>query len=640
MGMNKKSLAFFLLFGFFVFNLQLSAQVKYWVKLKDKNGTPYSIGNPGAFLTQKSVARRTTYNIPVDNSDLPVTPAYIAQIDNVPNVTVLYASKWLNGVVVSIPDKTLAINALSTINGFGFVADTSRVKKYRVDVKDPVNPNPSEDISFERAAETATTVYNYGGSYWQNKQLNVICLHEKGYRGQGMTIAVMDAGFSNVNTYAVFDSLRNNGGILGTRDFVSGAANAYFGSNHGTSVLSCMAGNKPGRTLGSSPLAQFWLLRTEDGASETISEEYNWVRGAEFADSVGADILTTSLGYTDFDIPSQTHTYATLNGRTAPMSIAANMAARKGLFVLNAAGNEGSSSWHYISVAADADSICTVGAIDSLYNVAAFSSVGPTADGRIKPDLVARGSGAWISDGIYDGYPGNGTSFATPILAGAVACFWQANKSLSNMKVLDTLRKIASNPCFPDNSRGWGIPDLCFVPSTNTLTGFAFLRGQTNHSGIKIKFITDTITGAADSTFTSANGSYSVTSPFQKAKIIYSKDKYDLIKYNNGKLSDLGRCLTLKTVSLSLTGGPAEVNFDFTAYVDPANSQLTVQLTKAGYEYISVEVYDLMGKVIFSYKPGNNETTVYFAASSLADEVYLVKVKTSKGTKTKKLLKQ
>ena len=306
--------------------------------------------------------------------------------------------------------------------------------------------------------------FNYGGSYWQNKQLNLDCLHNKGYRGKGVTIAVLDAGFYNVDINPLFDSLRAYGRIIGTRDFVNGGTSVYEDHYHGMAVLSCMAANKPGVIIGSAPDSFYWLLRTEDVNSETLSEEYNWIRGAEFADSVGADILTTSLGYTQFDNSIQDHNYSTLNGKTAPMSIAATIAARKGLFVLNSAGNEGGGSWQYIGVPADADSVCTVGAVDSLGIVANFSSTGPTFDGRIKPDLVARGVGAWVSFSNGQCGPGNGTSFATPILAGAIACFWQSHSNYNNIKLLDTLKKIASNSINPNNSIGWGITNMCTIP--------------------------------------------------------------------------------------------------------------------------------------------------------------------------------
>jgi serine protease AprX len=465
--MNKQTTTTLVLFCFLLSIIPLQSQVKLWVLFKNKNGTPYTIANANDFLSVKSINRRVMYNTPVDQTDLPVTPAYVSQVDNVNNVKVLYASKWLNGVVVSIPmaDLNVAINA---INNLPFVMTLATVNRYAVTYP-KTTPDAGAGAEQQSLKTTNTASFNMGGSYWQNKQMNLECLHDAGYRGKGITIAVLDAGFANVNNSPMYDSLRARGGIIGTRDFVTGGNSVYEDSDHGAAVLSCMAAIKPGVIMGSAPAADYWLLRTEEGAFETLTEEYNWIRGAEFADSVGVDILTTSLGYTTFDNASQNHNYNTLNGRTAPMSIAATMAARKGMFVLNAAGNDGASGWQYICVPADADSICTVGAIDSAGSYASFSSVGPTADGRIKPDLVARGLGAWIasSDGSVC-FPGNGTSFATPVLAGAVACYWQAHRGLNNIQLLKTLKNSASNKNSPNNFIGWGRPDMCsFIVGIN-----------------------------------------------------------------------------------------------------------------------------------------------------------------------------
>jgi subtilisin family serine protease len=286
-------------------------------------------------------------------------------------------------------------------------------------------------------------------------------MHELGFRGQGIVIAVIDAGFENVNTNPVFDSLRNEGRLLGTRDYVQGNTSVNEDYLHGANCLSLIAGNTPGQLIGTAPKAGYWLIRSEDAATEKIIEENNWVVAAEFADSVGADITTTSLGYTTFDNPSQNHVYADLNGRTAVASIAATMAARKGIFVLNAAGNEGGGAWNYIGVPADADSICAVGAVNGSGVHANFSSVGPTSDGRIKPDLSSMGQGSYVcnANGFFSS--GNGTSYATPILAGAVACLWQAHPNRTNMAILHALKVTASQATNPDNIYGWGIPNIC-----------------------------------------------------------------------------------------------------------------------------------------------------------------------------------
>ncbi|MBK9283989.1 MAG: S8 family peptidase [Sphingobacteriaceae bacterium] len=437
--------------------IELSAQTKYWVRFNTKNGTPYSISNPSVFLTARSIQRRVDYSINVHESDLPVNPSFISQIASVPGANVIYASKWLNGVVISATSAAV----LTSINNFSFVSSTTPVTKYKVNF--PEVSNSATPLNYQSKSNAAT--HYYGRSYWQNKQLGLDCIHEQGKKGQGIVIAVLDAGFSGVDINPVFDSLRARGGILGTRDFVSGGNSVYEDHFHGAAVLSIMAAVVPSLIVGTAPQADYWLLRTEDAPTEKIIEEYNWIRGAEFADSVGADILTTSLGYTEFDISSQNHTYATLNGKTAPMSIAATMAARKGMLVLNAAGNEGNNPWNFISVPADADSICTVGAVDSLVLHASFSSKGPTADGRRKPDFSARGVATWVSwqsNGACEA--GNGTSYATPAVAGALACFWQAHKNFNNIKVIDTLKKSSSHHMNPDNEVGWGIPTMCAIP--------------------------------------------------------------------------------------------------------------------------------------------------------------------------------
>ena len=447
--------------------LNAANPVRYWIKFKDKKGTPYSISRPAEFLGAAAIERRVRYNIAVDETDLPVTPEYIQTIENVQNVRVIYASRWLNGVVIQLDSLPLAASALGIINSFSFVEGNKQVQRYQISEGTPDQtynaPPPSTHLrEQESTSSTALSGYSYGGSGAQIRQLQLDCLHEKGYRGQGMTIAVLDAGFRFVNTNPVFDSLRAQNGILGTRDFVAGDNDVYKDKTgtHGTMVLSCLAANKPGAIHGTAPKANYWLLTTE-APKEYLTEEYNWIRGAEFADSVGVDLLTTSLGYTEFDDPAMNHTYLNLNGRTAPLSIAATMAARKGILVLNAAGNERANPWHFISVPSDADSIIAVGAIDSLYREAAFSGVGPTSDGRIKPEFVAIGAGAWVSQTYNETFPANGTSFSTPILAGAVACFWQANKKLTNMDILRELKYRGHNAATPNNNIGWGVPRLC-----------------------------------------------------------------------------------------------------------------------------------------------------------------------------------
>ena len=451
----KKIIFLILIFGFV--KITISQNNKYWVMFKNKNGTPYSVSTPTAYLTAKSILRRTNQSITINSSDLPVTPSYVSQIAAVPSVTVLYRSKWLNGVVVRTNT-----TAIATINTFTFVNNTNAVNRFKIVLPVIEKNQPAPEVLNPNKTNNPAS-YNYGGAAWQEKMIGVDCMHNLGFRGQGMTIAIIDDGFNSVNTNSIFDSLFLENRLLGTRDFVTGDTMVFEDDTHGAYCLSTMAGNQPGKIIGTAPKAKYWLLRSEDVATETISEEYNWIRAAEFADSVGADITTTSLGYTTFDSGLNDHSYSTLNGRTAPMSIAANMAARKGMVVLNAAGNEGQSFWVYVGVPADADSIISVGAVDSLSNHASFSSYGPTFDGRIKPDLSTRGQKALVCGPGANCSFSNGTSFATPILAGAVACLWGAKPGLKNMTLINGLKQYASNSLAPNNSIGWGVPNICYT---------------------------------------------------------------------------------------------------------------------------------------------------------------------------------
>lgn len=450
-------------------SIQAQTSTKYWVKFKDKNGSPYSISNPNDFLSARSIARRTNQSIAVDITDIPVNQTYIDQV-NATGAQVFQRSKWLNAAIVIITN-TVQLNAVNSLTCVLNSSPVARLKKTKAD-------EFTEVVNTNSGKKTKTTSYDYGGSYTQNNQIGADCLHELGYRGQNMIIGVLDNGFSGADINTVFDSLRNEGRILGTRDIVGGNSSVYGGvgdnndGSHGTAVLSCMAGNTPGQLIGTGPKVNVYLIHTEDNAFERPIEECNWIVGAEYADSVGVDIVSTSLGYTSFDSPYTSHVYADLDGRTSVASIASTMAARKGIFVLNAAGNDGNSgTWNRIGIPSDADSICTVGSVNGSGVHSSFSSIGPTADGRIKPELSAMGQGAYVSYTSGSFFGGDGTSFATPILAGAVACLWQANPTKTNMQILEALKASASKTLNPDNNYGWGIPNMCaahnFINGTN-----------------------------------------------------------------------------------------------------------------------------------------------------------------------------
>jgi subtilisin family serine protease len=433
----------------------INAQTKYWVKFKDKNGSPYTISNPSAFLSVKSITRRSAHNINIDLSDIPVNQTYINQV-NATGAIVFQRSKWFNAAIVII-NSPAELNAVNSLN---CVLSSAPVSRYHYTRNEEILPAVSQ---VKKSAASTASAYSYGPSVTQVSQINLDCMHNMGFRGQNMTIAVIDDGFNSVDSNPVFDSLFNEGRVLGTRDIVAGNTSVYEDDSHGAMVLSIMAGNSPGNLIGTAPKANYYLLRSEDVGSEKIIEENNWVVAAELADSLGVDIITTSLGYNTFDNAAQNHTYADLNGRTSVASIGSTMAARKGIFLLNASGNEGQSGWHYIGVPADADSILTIGSVNGSGIHSGFSSVGPTADGRIKPDVSTMGEGTYVCQPSGAFVSGNGTSFACPVMAGAVACLWQAHPDKSNMQVLTAIRNTASMHTNPNNNDGWGIPDLCLA---------------------------------------------------------------------------------------------------------------------------------------------------------------------------------
>ncbi len=432
------------------------APTKYWVRFKDKTGSPYSISTPSVYLSAKSISRRTTQGIAVDMTDIPVNQSYINLV-NATGATVFQRSKWMNAAIVIItsPAQLAAVNALTC------VLSSTPVGRFKRVITDEITNKPTS--SFKTSASSVG--YNYGPSFTQVNQIGADCMHSLGFRGQNVMIAVIDDGFNQADVNPVFDSLRNEGRLLGTRDIVAGNTAVFEDDSHGAMVLSLMAGNSPGNLIGTAPKAKYWLLRSEDALSEKIIEEDNWVVAAELADSLGADITTTSLGYTTFDNPADNHIYANLNGKTSVASIAATMATRKGIFVLNAAGNEGNGAWLYIGVPADADSILTIGSVNSSGIHSSFSSQGPTADGRIKPDVSTMGEGSYVCQPGYNFTSGNGTSFACPIMAGAVACLIQAHPTKTNMQILNAIKSTASKSTSPDNLYGWGIPNLCAANS-------------------------------------------------------------------------------------------------------------------------------------------------------------------------------
>ena len=457
--MKKLTLLLLAMFACAYVQAQIATNI-YWVQFTDKNESPYTIDNPEAYLSQRALERRARLGIEIDEYDIPVNPQYLQAVADC-GVLLLNPSKWLNGVSVYTTDP----NVIETINALAFVEEVRECPAY------PEAQN-NKELSFEKELKASSGSNGardfYGGAHDQVFQLRINELHDMGFDGTGVVIAVLDGGFVGTETHSCFDNMRDEGRLLGIRDFVYGSESVYSQSTHGTSCLSTMGAYDPNNMVGTAPKASYYLIHTEDGESETILEEYNWVSGAEYADSLGVDVCSTSLGYIDFDLSDWDHPIEHFDGHTAPMTIGAEIAASRGIICLNSAGNE-YGGYCTLGIPADAEHILTVGAVNAAGQRADFSSVGPTYDGRIKPDVMAMGEGTYVASGNswWPYYNGNGTSFSCPVMAGAVACLRQARPDASVQEICDAVRMAGNNADNPDSYNGYVIPD--FVAALETL---------------------------------------------------------------------------------------------------------------------------------------------------------------------------
>jgi len=419
----------------------------YWVQLKDKKGTAFSIDKPDAFLSARALQRRARQHIAIDETDLPVSKVYLDTLKK-RGLEIVHTSKWLNGATVRTSDTAL----IRKVAGLSFVALVQLTK--------PGSTTKSSSNKFSSEESNAYDPEKYGNALTQLTQLNGQYLHQVGFRGRGICIAILDGGFYNVDKIAAFDSLRNSNRILGTRDFVDPKSNIYDQSYHGMSVLSCMGGNIPGNLIGTAPDASYYLFRTEDVTSEYLIEEDNWTAAAEYADSLGVDVINSSLGYSQFTDAKMDHTYTDLNGKTTRVTKAANMAFQKGILVFASAGNEGSNAWKRIIAPSDGENVIAVGAVDKKGLRVSFSSVGPAYKGAVKPNVAAMGSGTTLVTSNQVIGSASGTSFSAPVLAGMGACLLQANPYCSVRQIKLAIEQSASQYSKPDSLIGYGIPDF------------------------------------------------------------------------------------------------------------------------------------------------------------------------------------
>lgn len=427
------------------------------MEFTDKDDTPYRIEKPKEFLSREAIERRRKHGISIDERDLPVDPDYRDSIRSHPSVEVLHSSKWFNGITVHCPD-SLHMDSLQRIS---FVEGTRRVRPLRI--PDEVRPEAeARPIRGRRRKEKASWHEGIAPGYAERqlKMIELDHLMELGHRGEGIRIAVMDAGFPGVDRMGAFEHIFREDRYLGGFDAVEGDRYPFRANGHGRAVLSILAGRKENELLGSAPEASYLLCRTEDGSQEQLVEEHHWIAAAEFADSAGVDIISSSLGYTTFDDSSSDHGPSDMDGGTTPITKAADIAASRGMLVVNSAGNYGNSPWGIIGAPADGDSVLAVGSVDSTERYSSFSSKGPSADGRTKPDVMAMGEGTAFLGGDGKVYRGNGTSFSAPLISGAAACLWSAYPDMEPMELYETLEESAHLHASPNDSMGNGIPHL------------------------------------------------------------------------------------------------------------------------------------------------------------------------------------
>ncbi len=512
---------FLLLLSAFFLSTILNAQSTdfktYVVHFSDKGVNMDATVNPSLYLADKAIERRIRQSIAFDQSDIPVNEEYVSSVVKT-GARILTRSRWFNNVVIQASPTMMAeisknpvIAKISMIDDGSYIGVTSKKPFF-----EPEKITPWVNSITKKATND---IYNYGNAYNQINQIKGQFLHNNGFSGQGMTIAVLDAGFNSVDIMTCFDSLRANNQIKGTRDFAQPGNNVYATTmhTHGTSVLSCMGAYVDGQMVGTAPKADYWLIRTEVGEYEKIIEEYFWVSGAEFADSIGADLINSSLGYTEFDPPSTTnHTYADMDGNTTYITQGADKAAEKGILVVNSAGNSGGDfdPWKYIGAPADGDSVFSIGAVDANGYRAGFSSLGPTYDRRIKPTVSGQGQNSSIySPGGLS--IGSGTSFSSPIICGMTACYWQAFPLLNNMEIIEAIKAASNQASAPDSLLGWGIPNYELAYTSLSVTDHSIKVNLTIYPNP----VSDKLTIGFP---TPINGKYSLEILDMQGKIIFS----------------------------------------------------------------------------------------------------------------------
>jgi len=433
--------------------VKIFAQVEdAWVYFKDKPSETTFTNSPLTMLTQRALDRRIRYSISLDYKDIPVETAYVLQVKNTTGITIKARSKWLNALHVQ--------GIQMDINNLLSLSFVSKIEYANKSLNSAGKTNSKQKVIHKNKSLDFTTDFNYGNGANQIQMLNGDVLHQNNFTGEGMQIAIIDAGFPNVDNFSAFQRIRDNNQILGGYDFVNRNTDFYTGHYHGMAVLSTIAGYIDNQFIGTAPDAKFYLFISEDSVNETPLEESLWVEAAERADSLGVDVINTSLGYTSFDNPNYNYVYDDMDGKTTFISRGAEIAFSRGMILVNAAGNEGNDAWHYISAPADAASVLSIGAVNGSGTIAYFSSFGPTSDTRIKPDICAQGANVYIINPSGNIATSNGTSFASPVLTGVITCLWEAFPTKTNAEITQLVKESSHLFTSPTAQEGYGIPNF------------------------------------------------------------------------------------------------------------------------------------------------------------------------------------
>jgi serine protease AprX len=653
-----KKMALCLLVILSITQISKAQSTRYVIKFKDKGTNPYSLSNPSAYLSSRAIARRTRYTIAIDSTDLPVTPRYIDSVQLAGTVTILNISKWLNSVTIQTTDAA----ALAKINGFSFVQTSSPIAARMASDRNKFEQEQIQKPSVShKETGIASDFFDYGSSFAQIHIHNGEFLHNIGLRGEAMQIGMLDAGFQNYLTVRAFDSARANGQFLGTWDFVAKETSVNEDNPHGMQCLSTIAANIPGQFVGTAPKASFYLFRSEDASSEYPIEEHNWVCAAERVDSAGGDMISSSLGYNSFDAPlaTQSHTYADMDGNTTMAAIGADLAAKKGILVMNSAGNEGGNSWGKIITPADGDSVMAVGAVNASGIPAGFTSRGPSSDGQVKPDVASVGVATVVQLQNNTIGTNNGTSFSAPNMAGLTACLWQGFQEFTNIKIINALQRAGSRATSPNDTIGYGIPDVKkamlyllkeYATSTATVSGCKTTVSWNSKDVSAMKYEIER-TVAGQTVFVKVGEVTGSGTVFSNQTHTFEDDLSDVPKgtvtYRIRQVIDTSAsgfmADYIDTVSTSLATSCLSGSNSIELAPNPARGSLNVKVnTQTAITNLVIKVYNSLGQMVVDLKRSKAEGSVVFNVPvfKLPGGKYYVSVYDGKNLiETKELLK-